>query len=348
MSEVSRHTKNMGWRSILALIPLAILLGALLSGCGIGAGSDTSGGAPEKQPRISGDTQSDKNKNPRASGNEESGKPGNALSATARDGQTRAQAAPRTNSDQSTVQTSTAAKRVEPFVASPRLSGGSGDRADSILDVRHGEHTGFQRVVVDLGVGSRPAQKVPEWTLTSPTGDGLLRISLPSVNSTKVTDGRLGDTLASNYYAVRAPEGGMFIDIFSRAAFIYRVVEVSDPARLVIDFKPSSENLDYPLPAENGNTVLVEPRAGSTASGPFVVSGYSRNPEAMNTIALKDSNGRVLLRDATRSNDWSKTWGYFETTVVPPQFSGGATLEVGSESPRDGSFSGVRVPVEGE
>ena len=227
------------------------------------------------------------------------------------------------------------------------MSGGAGYEADSILDVRHGRHDGYERVIVDLGTGKMPAKKVPRWTLISPTGDGLLRVTLPSVSATKVPDGNFGDSLVEGFHVVRAPGGGMFVDLFARSAFTYRVLQLSDPARLVVDFKPSNEKLKIPLPVIGGNTVLTKPRVGTKVNGPLVVSGYSRNPEGLNTIVLKNSSGKILLRENVRANDWSATWGYFETTLGPPPFTGGATLQVGAESAKDGTFEGVSVPVSG-
>lgn len=234
-----------------------------------------------------------------------------------------------------------------PFIADPRLRGGSGYGADSLLGIRYGIHEGYERVVIDLGTGDHPASSVPEWTLSSPTGDGLLRLTIPSVSTTRVSGGDLDGPLLKNFHVVRAPEGGMFVDVFSEKAFTYRVIELLDPARIVVDFKPSSATLEFPLPAEKANTVLVEPRRGTRVSGSLTVSGYSRNPEASNTIVLTDASGSELVRTTVMSNDWTNTWGYFETTLDLPSFSGRATLKVGAGSARDGSFEGVEIPVYG-
>lgn len=231
------------------------------------------------------------------------------------------------------------------FVAQPQDSGGEGYGADSILAVRHGIHEGYERVVIDLGTGQDPAGSVPEWMLSSPSGDGVLRITLPSVSSTGVSDGKFPGDLLKNFHVVHAPGGGMFVDVFADSAFTYRVIEVLGPARLVVDFKPSEATLEVPLPAENGNTVLTEPRRGTVIEDPLTISGYSRNFEARNTIILTDSDGEVLVREAVQSNDWTNTWGYFETTLDIPDFSGTGTLKVGANSPRDGSFEGVEIPV---
>lgn len=235
------------------------------------------------------------------------------------------------------------------FVASPEDSGGSGYGADSILGVRFGDHADYERVVVDLGSGGESAAEVPKWTLSSPTGDGRLKLSLPSARSTEVSDGSLEDAgaeLLNSFYVVRAPDGGMFVDFFAERAFYYRVVELSDPARIAIDFKPAGSELDIPLPAREGNTVVTEPRSGDSIGSPLTVSGYSRNPEASNTIILQGPGGRTLAQETVLSNDWTATWGYFETTLEAPPFTGEATLKVGTQSARDGSFEGVEIPVQ--
>jgi len=232
-----------------------------------------------------------------------------------------------------------------PFVAKTQASGGSGYDADTVLAVRYGVYGDYERAVIDLGTGWEPAAAVPEWTLASLKGDGLLRVSLPSASATRVSDGEFGEGLLESFHVVHAPEGGMFVDFFAREVFLYRVLELGDPARLVVDFKPAGEDTRVPLPAEGGNTVLVEPRPHARISDPLTVSGYSRNFEAANTIILTDPHGKVLVRRIVRSNDWNHTWGYFEATLDLPPFSGKGTLKVGTEEARDGSFEGTKIPV---
>jgi hypothetical protein len=198
--------------------------------------------------------------------------------------------------------------------------------------------------VIDLGTGLEPAGPVPEWSLVSQEGKGLLRVTLPSASATCVSDGEFGDGLLESFHVVRAPEGGMFMDIFAREAFLYKVVELGDPARLVVDFKAKGD-LEAPLPAEGGDTVLVEPRPHASISDPLTVNGYSRNSEAANTITLIDSEGKILVRKTVLSNDRDHTWGYFETTLDLPPFSGKGTLRVGTESARNGSFEGAEIPL---
>ncbi|QIN84928.1 hypothetical protein GBA63_21470 [Rubrobacter tropicus] len=235
----------------------------------------------------------------------------------------------------------------EHFVSDGWADGGSGFEADTVLAVRYGEHRGYERVVIDLGTGEEPAGTLPRWTLSSPKGDGLTRIQLPSASATGVSDGGFGKGLMEGFHVVRAPEGGMFVDLLARKSFRYRTLELADPARLVVDFKPAGTPLKKPQPAAGGNTVLVEPRPGARVSDPLTVSGYSRNFEAANTVVLRDARGKELVRETVTANDWSTTWGYFEATLDLPPFSGKGALQVGTTSARDGSFEGVEIPVKG-
>jgi hypothetical protein len=232
-----------------------------------------------------------------------------------------------------------------PFVEKTEDSGGSGHDADTVLAVRYGVHDDYERTVIDLGTGEEPATTVPAWTLTSPEDDGLLRMDLPSANATCVSNGRFADGLLRSFHVVRAPDGGMLVDFFAREPFRYRVFGLQDPARLIVDFEPTGEDPTVPPPAKGGSTVLLEPRPNSAISDPLTVSGYSRNPEATNTITLTGPRGRVLARRTALSNDWSHTWGYFEATIDLPPLSGRGTLKVGTGNTRDGTFEGVEVPV---
>ena len=237
------------------------------------------------------------------------------------------------------------AREEVPFTAASEMSGGSEGTADSIQEVSFGEHEGYERMVIDFGSEGAPSSRIPAWSLSSPTGEGYARIRFPGVGASLVSDGAFSGSIMDNFYVVRAPGGGMFVDIFATGAFQYRVTELSDPGRLVIDYRPASVDLSFPIPARAERTVLFEPRKGEAITSPLTVSGYSRNFEASNTIRLVDSGGNILSQRTVLSNDWTETWGYFEASLELPAFEGQAILGVGSESPRDGSFEGSEVPV---
>lgn len=237
------------------------------------------------------------------------------------------------------------AQKEAPFTATPKMKGGLDGAADSIREVRFGNHEGYERAVIDFGSESAPASRVPTWSLSSPTGEGYARITFPDIDATSETEGMFGGSILDNFYVVRAPGGGLFVDVFATGAFRYRVIELSDPGRLVLDYHPTNGDLRFPLPAQAKKAVLFEPRQGEAINSPLKVSGYSRNFEASNTIMLRDSSGKILSRETVLSNDWTETWGYFEASLEFASFEGPATLRVGSFSPRDGTFEGVEVPV---
>lgn len=236
-----------------------------------------------------------------------------------------------------------------PFTAEPEARGGDPGAAGSIAEVRHGVHEGYERLVVEFESGDGPATGPPEWRFESPTGEGYGRITFPGLESTAVSDGdpggNPGGSVMDDFYVVRAPDGGFFLDLFATGAFQYRILELRDPGRLAIDYRPAGVELDYPLPVRGERNVVAQPRAG--VSSPLTVAGYSRNFEASTTIVLRGRNGETLARETVQANDWAGTWGYFETALEFPAFDGEATLLVGSESARDGTFEGVEVPVSG-
>lgn len=234
-----------------------------------------------------------------------------------------------------------------PFTAEPEAQGGEPGTARSIAGVRYGVHEGYERLVVEFGSEDGPASGVPEWRFESPTGDGYSRITFPGLGSTAVSDGELGGSIMDGFYVVRAPGGGFFADVFATGAFQYRLLELKDPGRLAIDYRPAGVELDYPLPVRGERNVVIRPRSGEGVSSPLTVSGYSRNFEASTTIILRGPDGEVLARETVQANDWAETWGYFESALEFPAFGGEATLRVGSESARDGAFEGVEIPVSG-
>src|SRR5215203_1444218 len=257
-------------------------------------------------------------------------------------------AAPERQVQQETETTSeeATAHREVPFTASPKMKGGLDGAADSIREVRFGRHEGYERAAIDFGSEGAPASRVPAWSLrSSPTGEGYARITFPGIDATSETDGTFGGSILDNFYVVRAPGGGMFVDVFATGAFRYQVMELSNPGRLVLDYYPTSGDLSFPIPARAKKTVLFEPRQGEAITSPLRLSGYSRNFEASNTITLRASSGEILFQRTVLSNDWTETWGYFEASLEFPAFEGLATLRVGGENPRDGSFEGVEVPV---
>ena len=254
-------------------------------------------------------------------------------------------AAPQRQVQQENTSEEESVQREVPFTATSKMKGGLEGAADSLQEVRFGKHEGYERAVIDFGSEGAPASRVPVWSLRSSAGEGYARITFPDIDTTSQTDRIFGGSILDNFYVVRAPTGGMFVDVFATGTFQYRVMELSDPGRLVLDYHPTNGDLSFPIPAQAKNMVLFEPRQGEVITSPLRVSGYSRNFEASNTITLRASSGKILSQRTVLSNDWTETWGYFEASLEFPAFEGLATLRVGVASPRDGSFEGVEVPL---
>ena len=229
----------------------------------------------------------------------------------------------------------------------PTMTGGKETPDARIADIRFGQHPDFERLVIDFATDQESASAVPHWRIEKATGEGVLRIHLPTVTETAFTDAQLAGEYMwfTQVFVVRAPDRSLFVDVFIPAAYQFRVQELRDPLRLVIDVVPGGTEI-YILPATAKDTVLIAPRPGATVQGTLTVSGYSRHFEANNVIILQDSEGNELARAIATSTDYIETWGHFSSQLTVPARTGTGTLLVGDFDAQDGSFKGVTIPVQ--
>jgi hypothetical protein len=221
--------------------------------------------------------------------------------------------------------------------------------ADTLLDVRFGDHGSFERAVLDLGGGDGPSEFVPYYTWRRIQGGTVVRVQLPTVDSTKKTDGKGLGIGISRYYAVRAADRRhIFVDLHldgsAGSVFVYYL---NDPARIVVDV-PTGANNPYPAAKFGKKAVVTRPRDGFVVGpGALAVNGYARPFEARGDWRIKNSSGRVVREGSYTTTDWSGTWGSFAFTARYPASLGGqrGRLEVGERSARDGKFEGVSVPL---
>ena len=231
------------------------------------------------------------------------------------------------------------------FITADSLTGG-GNTADAhIANIRFGRHDSFERLVIDFATEQSSATALPQWQVEKSAAAGVLRIHLPTVVATAFTDGELAGALLTQVFVVRATNRSLFVDVFIPASFRYRVLELSDPLRLVIDVAAEG-TAAFTLPAADKSTVLISPRAGATIQGTLTVSGYSRHFEANNVVILHDGEGKEIARTFGSSADYIETWGYFSLALVVPNRAGAGSLHVGDFDAQDGSFKGVTVPVQ--
>ena len=234
--------------------------------------------------------------------------------------------------------------------AVPATAQQSTGSADTILDVRFGDHVTYERAVIDLGIDELPSETVPYYSWTALDGRTVLHVHLPSVNSTKTTDGEGLGMAFRSYYVTRAETGGhLDVDLqLTNDAGPANVFYLNNPARIVVDVPLSGDNA-YPKATYGDSTVITQPRAGYTV-GPdmLTVVGYGRPFEATGTWRIKDSEGSVVREGSYTTTDWAETWGNYAFSAEYPDSMSGkrGTLEVGSLSAKDGSFDGVSVPLE--
>lgn len=227
---------------------------------------------------------------------------------------------------------------------------GAATAADTLLDVRFGDHGSYERAVLDLGLGKSPAQFVPYYEWDRINGDTVLRVQLPSVDSTMTTDGKgLGRSI-SRYYTVRAMDGKhLFVDlVLEDNAGPVTVFYLASPARIVVDVPTNGAN-SSPRPAAGERAVVTRPRANfGVGPGEVSVKGYARPFEGQGNWRIKNSAGKVVREGSYKTTDWSTTWGRYRFTAKYPDSMSGreGVLQVGENSARDGSFEGVSVPLD--
>lgn len=229
---------------------------------------------------------------------------------------------------------------------------GAATAADTLLDVRFGDHGSYERAVLDLGVGKNPAQLVPYYEWNRIAGDTVLRVQLPSVDSTMTTGGDAIGRTISRYYTVRAMDGKhLFVDlVLEEDAGPVTVFYMGYPARIVVDVPTGGANSSR-LPAAGERAVIMRPRANFDV-GPdeITVKGYARPFEGQGDWRIKNSAGKVVREGSYKTTDWSTTWGRYRFTAEYPDSMSGrrGVLQVGENSARDGRFEGVSVPLDFE
>lgn len=221
--------------------------------------------------------------------------------------------------------------------------------ADTLLAVRFGDHGSFERAVLDLGGDGGPSIFVPYYTWRRIQGGTVVRIQLPTVDSTEKTDGEGLGIGVSRYYAVRAADREhIFVDLYlDRSAGAVFLYYLNDPARIVVDV-PTGANNPYPVAKFGKRAVITQPRDGFVVGpGVFRANGYARPFEAQGDWRIKSASGKVVREGSYTASDWSGTWGRFAFTAQYPASLSGqrGRLEVGERSARDGKFEGVSVPL---
>jgi hypothetical protein len=217
--------------------------------------------------------------------------------------------------------------------------------AGGITDVRFGDHITYERAVLDFGAS--PTGEPPRFSYRYNDGGSVVRVRLPQTRATALTGGPGLGRAFSHYRVVRKQGGWLYVDFFLKgAARSVNVFSLDDPGRIVVDVTPGGTQL-LPNPAQESGTTVMSPRPGSAVGPEFRVHGYARPFEASGAWRIQDSSGRVVKQGRYSTADWTSTWGaYSFRPGYPASLSGErGTLQVGSLSARDGSFTGVTIPL---
>jgi hypothetical protein len=222
---------------------------------------------------------------------------------------------------------------------------GAGD-AVTVSGLRWESYPGCERFVVDLAAeGGSPAAAPGEVRARVLRDLGVVRVMLPGVARAEAdaTDARIDGPLGHAAYVVSRLDGeGVYVDLHLGDAAEVHVMELRDPARVVVDLRPGGGPIPPPA-VTNVRVVVIQPRSGP-ASYPLTVTGYSRTFEA-NVVARLERNGQEVLETFTTAAGWLDAWGEFSLPIEAGP-SGPVRLHVGEYSARDGTWEGVALDLE--
>lgn len=223
--------------------------------------------------------------------------------------------------------------------------------AGGITGVRFGDHVDYERAVLDFEAS--PSGEPPKFSWKYRDGDTVIRVRLPETTKTFKSGGLALGQAISNYRVVER-NGGMYVDLhLDGAARSVTVFSLDDPGRIVVDVAPGGDSL-FAKPARANGVYVMSPRPGSAVGSgntesteSMKVRGYGRPFEASGVWRIKDSNGEIVSRGTYTTEAWASAWGAYSFRADYPDSLSGerGTLEVGSLSARDGSFSGATVPL---
>jgi hypothetical protein len=141
---------------------------------------------------------------------------------------------------------------------------------------------------------------------------GVVRVYLPDVTDTSITDGVFELPLVDRSYVVRAEDGSLYVDAHLGGASLARAVVAESPARIIVELEPGGP--DLPELAPHSDLIVVLTPRGGKAGYPLVVSGYARTFEA-NVVVRLVKAGSVVTQSITTATDYLTAWGQFSTTL---------------------------------
>ena len=160
---------------------------------------------------------------------------------------------------------------------------------------------------------------------------GVIRITLPDITRTSITDGVFESPLVDRAYVVRAQDGSLYVDAHLSVPAMARAEIVQSPARVVVQLEPGGDELPAPAPRSD-LVVLLTPREPEVTY-PLTVSGYARTFEA-NVVVRILQTGSIAAEQVTTATDYLEAWGEF-SSVFESGPDGQVQLLVGEGGDQD-------------
>jgi len=215
------------------------------------------------------------------------------------------------------------------------INGGGGD-ATRISGLSGTHDQDCDRFVITLSTDAgAPATSVGRTTVTFLRHLGVVRVFLPDVTDTNITDGVFELPLINRAYVVRAGDGSLYVDAHLGSAAVARSTVTQSPAQIVVELAPGGPDLAI-APSRSDLVVVLTPREGK-ATYPLTVTGYSRTFEANVVVRIIKGNS-IAEERITTATDYLSAWGEFAVTLDSgPQ--GKLQLTVGDDADQDVQIS---------
>ncbi len=171
-----------------------------------------------------------------------------------------------------------------------------------------------------------PTLVPPAAVLTSLAPRGVIRLGLgPEVNTSAVSYQLVDTRLVDHIYVVKAPDGGLIVDLHLTEPAAARMTPRSGPATLTVDLRPEGAPF-LQQPVITSQAVLFLPSGREEIHYPFTVSGYLRPgiEESVATLAGADGTTAEARFPLAGTDD---VWSSFVAVFLEGP-TGWATLQV--------------------
>ena len=247
-------------------------------------------------------------------------------------------------------------------------------RVDHVAQMWHLLGPGCDRLHIAFGTawdydsGGPLASAVPK-DLSVEAFDTWARISVAGLDAARL-DAASEQSWNLASVVARSTDGAVVIDVYAPQPSLFAAQKLRDPARLLVDVIPATNN-------GNGSPLATNPQLHASSSSfvawpgeldernptkvslPLTVRGYSRWFESAGIVEIQHADGTAATATVTgpqtfnpgtgsrwglTATDWLEAWGTFEFTIDNLE-PGEYRLLVGEYPPiDDSSFVGVTIP----